>query len=127
MHSVLPPMWMWIVWAAFTVSLLILLAYRGTLTRYEEDQLFLDDASDHQHRENDLVLRKVAKIQPLVRIFTGATCVFDRDYPGTLRLGCHPAVLHVEMPREARKGPQRRKRRCGAGIFCAKWSEISSV
>ena len=66
---------MWIVWAAFACILLALLLYRGTLTRYEEDQLFLDDASDHQHKENDLVLRKVAKLQPLVRVFTGATCL----------------------------------------------------
>jgi hypothetical protein len=66
---------MWIVWAAFACTLLALLLYRGTLTRYEEDQLFLDDASDHQHKENDLVLHKVAKLQPLVRVFTGATCL----------------------------------------------------
>ena len=39
---------MWIVWAAFACVLLALLLYRGTLTRYEEDELFLDDASDHQ-------------------------------------------------------------------------------
>jgi hypothetical protein len=66
---------MWIVWAAFSASLLALLLYRGTLTRYEEDQLFLDDASSHQHQENDAVLRKVAKIQPLVKVFTGVTCL----------------------------------------------------
>ncbi len=82
MHSSLPPMWMWIVWAGFTVTLLALLAYRGTLTRYEDDQLFLDDASDHQHKENDLVLRKVAKIQPLVRICTGATCILTATILG---------------------------------------------
>jgi hypothetical protein len=66
---------MWIVWAAFSASLLALLLYRGTLTRYEEDQLFLDDASSHQHQENDAVLRKVAKIQPLVEVFSGVTCL----------------------------------------------------
>ena len=82
MHSSLPPMWMWIVWAGFTITLLVLLAYRGTLTRYEEDQLFLDDASDHQHKENDLVLRRVAKIQPFVRIFTGAPCVLTATILG---------------------------------------------
>jgi hypothetical protein len=74
MHS-LPPLWMWIAWACFAATLLILLLYRGTLTRYEEDQLFLDDASEFQHKENDEVLRKVKRIQPLVRILTGATCV----------------------------------------------------
>ena len=33
---------LWIVWAAVLVNLLILLAYRGTITRYEEDQIFLN-------------------------------------------------------------------------------------
>lgn len=66
---------MWIVWAAFACVLLALLLYRGTLTRYEEDSLFLDESSDHQHKENDAVLRKVAKIQPLVKVVTGATCL----------------------------------------------------
>jgi hypothetical protein len=74
MHFI-PPLWMWIIWACFAATLLILLLYRGTLTRYEEDQLFLDDCSEHQHKENDALLRKVARIQPLVKIFTGATCV----------------------------------------------------
>lgn len=66
---------LWIIWAAFAVSLLILLLYRGTITRYEEDQLFLDDSSDLQHRENDAILRKLAKIQPFLRVFTGVTSI----------------------------------------------------
>lgn len=74
MYSI-PPMWMWILWGCFAGALLLLLAYRSTLTRYEEDQLFLDDSSQHQHQENDALLRKVARIRPLIRIFTGATFV----------------------------------------------------
>jgi hypothetical protein len=82
MHSHLPPLWMWIVWAGFAAVLLLLLAYRGTLTRYEEDQLFLDDCSEHQHKENDALLRKVAKLQPVVRILTGATCLLTATILG---------------------------------------------
>ena len=37
---------------------------------------------DYQHKENDLLLRKVAKLQPLVRIFTGATCVLTATILG---------------------------------------------
>jgi hypothetical protein len=44
-------LYLWIVWAGVLAILLILLAYRGTLTRYEEDQLFLDEAGDHQKKE----------------------------------------------------------------------------
>lgn len=68
---------LWIVWAGVLAILLVLLAYRGTLTRYEEDQLFLDDAGDHQKKEQTEILVKVNKIQPFVRIATGATCVLS--------------------------------------------------
>ena len=68
-------LYLWIVWAGVLAILLILLAYRGTLTRYEEDQLFLDEAEDHQKKEQNEILAKVNKIQPFVRIATGATCV----------------------------------------------------
>lgn len=66
---------LWIVWAGFAAVLCVLLLYRGTLTRYEEDQLFLDHSSDHQHRDNDAVLNKVARLRPFVRIFMGAACL----------------------------------------------------
>jgi hypothetical protein len=66
---------LWIVWAGVLAILLILLAYRGTITRYEEDQIFLDDCAEHQKKEQTEILAKVSKIQPFVRIATGATCV----------------------------------------------------
>jgi membrane-associated PAP2 superfamily phosphatase len=70
-------LYLWIVWAGVLAILLILLAYRGTLTRYEEDQLFLDEAGDHQKREQNEILTKVSKITPFVKIATGATCVLS--------------------------------------------------
>jgi Tfp pilus assembly protein PilN len=68
---------LWIVWAGVLAILLILLAYRGTITRYEEDQLFLDEAADHQKTEQNEIVAKVNRIQPFVRIATGATCVLS--------------------------------------------------
>ena len=68
---------LWIVWAVVTTLLLALLAYRGTLTRYEEDQLFLDPAGGHQQQEQNLIVQKVNKIQPFVRVVMGATCVLS--------------------------------------------------
>jgi hypothetical protein len=64
---------LWIIWAVFAGVLLMLLLYRGTITRYEDDQLFLDDISDRQHQENDAIIRKLGKIQPFLRVFTGVT------------------------------------------------------
>lgn len=80
MHS--PPLWIWIAWGIFTALLLTLLAYQGTLTRYEEDQLFLNDNSEMQHKENDAVLHKVARLRPLLRICLGATCVLTAAIVG---------------------------------------------
>ena len=62
----------WIVWAALGLILLGLIMYRGSITRYEEDQLFLDDANEMQHREQDAILQKVKRIEPVIRIFGGA-------------------------------------------------------
>jgi len=66
---------LWIVWAGVLAILLILLAYRGTITRYEEDQIFLDDSSTMEKNQQTEILAKVQKIEPFVRIATGATCV----------------------------------------------------
>lgn len=65
----------WVVWAGVITLLLILLVYRSNLTRYEEDQIFLDDAGSHQKREQEDILVKVRKIQPIIHLVTGATCV----------------------------------------------------
>jgi hypothetical protein len=63
----------WIVWAAIITFLLILLVYRSNLTRYEEDQIFLDDSGNHQKKEQEDLLVKVNKIQPVIRIVGAAT------------------------------------------------------
>ena len=68
---------MWIIWAVFTATLLVLLLYRGTLTRYEEDQIFLDDSSNMQQQEQSAIVRKVQRMQPALRIAIGATCVMS--------------------------------------------------
>jgi hypothetical protein len=58
-----------IVWAAVTACFLGLLAYKGQLTRYEEDQLFLNEAViTHEQTLQSEIVRKVTKIQPFVRV-----------------------------------------------------------
>jgi len=58
-----------IVWAALAACFLALLAYRGQLTRYEEDQLFLSDNHSNEQDEQSEIVRKVNRIRPLVNIF----------------------------------------------------------
>lgn len=68
---------MWGVWAAILTALFILMVYRGTLTIHEEDQLFLGEVANasHEHEEQQDVLRRLNKIEPLVKIFSGASAV----------------------------------------------------
>ncbi len=66
---------MLIVWGIIAACFLALLAYRGQLTRYEEDQLFLSDTESNEQREQSEIVRKVNRISPLIRILGVATAV----------------------------------------------------
>lgn len=68
---------LWIVWGGVAVILLVLLGYRGTLTRYEEDQIFLDEAGNHHAQEQTEILAKVRKIDPFVRMAIAATVLMS--------------------------------------------------
>jgi hypothetical protein len=60
------------VWAVLTACFFALLLYRGMLTRYEEDQIFLSDEINPHEELQMNVIRKVQKIEPIVRIVGGA-------------------------------------------------------
>ena len=51
-----------VVWGIFTVSLIILLIYRSTLTMHEEESLYLDDANSHMQQEQTELLVKVNRL-----------------------------------------------------------------
>jgi len=71
--SVIPVML--IVWGIIAAIFLALLAYRGQLTRYEEDQLFLSDTESNEQREQSEIVRKVNQLQPIIRVLGVATAV----------------------------------------------------
>jgi hypothetical protein len=71
-----------IVWAAILACFLGLLAYKGQLTRYEEDQLFLNDTVSHEQQFQTEIIRKVTKIQPFVRVFGVATAIMTAGIIG---------------------------------------------
>ncbi len=64
--------WSLIVWGVVTGILLILLFYRSTLTRQEDDQLFIDESSSSRATEQSQLIAKVNRINPLVKL-VGAT------------------------------------------------------
>lgn len=82
----------WVVWAGVITFLLILLVYRSNLTRYEEDQIFLDDSGSHQKKEQEDLLVRVNKVQPLIRVVTGLTCVLTA---GILGVYVWDALAHL--------------------------------
>jgi hypothetical protein len=64
--------WLLIAWGVVTGVLLVLLFYRSTLTRQEDDQLFIDESSSSRATEQSQLIAKVNKINPLVKL-VGAT------------------------------------------------------
>ena len=79
-----------IVWAAILACFLGLLAYKGQLTRYEEDQLFLNDNVSHEQQFQTEIIRKVTKIQPFVRVFGVATAIMTAGIIGIFSHGAMP-------------------------------------
>ena len=61
-----------IVWAVLITCLLALLVYRGQLSRYEEEQLFLNDVVTPEQELQQSIVRRLDKIDPIVKIVGGA-------------------------------------------------------
>lgn len=59
---------MWIVWGVLVLLTAVLYIYRSTLTKDEEDQIFLDDSFQHEQTAQAAIIAKVNKVQPLLRI-----------------------------------------------------------
>ena len=56
-----------VVWAIMTGLFLALLAYNGTITRYEDNQLFLADINANEQERQTTIVRRVNKTLPFVR------------------------------------------------------------
>ena len=56
-----------IIWAVLTGLFLALLAYNATITRYEENQLFLADINVNEQQQQTAIVRRVNKILPFIR------------------------------------------------------------
>ena len=67
-----------VIWAVLTGLFLALLAYNATITRYEENQLFLDDASANaiEQQQQNSILRKVNKLVPAIRTLGVLSAIF---------------------------------------------------
>jgi hypothetical protein len=59
---------MWGVWGVLAVAAAALYLYRSSLTRDEEDQIYLDDAFQHERSAQEAIVARVEKIEPLLRV-----------------------------------------------------------
>ena len=62
-----------VVWAVVTGIFLALLAYNGTITRYEDNQVFLSDTSAVEEGRQSVIVDRVHRTQPFIRA-SGALC-----------------------------------------------------
>jgi len=61
---------MWSVWGVLVLVMAGLFIYRSSLSKDEEDQVFLDDAFTHERTAQAAIVAKINKVQPLVRAAT---------------------------------------------------------
>lgn len=59
---------MWTVWGVLVASMLLLHVYRSSLEKNEDDQLFLDDSFDHERAEQSVIVSKVQRLEPALRV-----------------------------------------------------------
>lgn len=59
---------LWSVWGGLVVLMAALHVYRSTLTRDEEDQLFLDDSFEQEKNAQAVIATKVGRVEPIVQI-----------------------------------------------------------
>ena len=74
---------MWAVWGVLALVTAALFVYRTSLTKDEEDQIFLDDSFDHERNAQAAIVAKVNRVQPYVRIslwLLGAATIFVIGY-----------------------------------------------
>jgi hypothetical protein len=81
-----------IAWGAVGAVLLVLLGYRGTLTRYEEDQIFLNDAVSVESQEQGEIQRKLLVIRPYLVVMVWAIGLLTA---GILGLFVRDMLVHL--------------------------------
>lgn len=59
---------MWVVWGVLVTFTAALYIYRSSLTKDEEDQIFLDESFDHEKAAQAAIVAKVSKVEPILRV-----------------------------------------------------------
>jgi hypothetical protein len=59
---------MWSVWTVLVVVMAALHVYRSSLTRDEEDQVFLDDSFEQMRSAQASIVARVSKVEPALHV-----------------------------------------------------------
>jgi len=59
---------MWTVWGVLVVTAAILHVYRGSLTKDEADQIFLDDSFEQEKATQAAIVARVNKVEPILKL-----------------------------------------------------------
>ena len=57
--------WMWVVWAVLLLVFIAFKVYVSRLSRNEDDQLVLQDSSNHVRAEQEVILARLQKTKPV--------------------------------------------------------------
>jgi hypothetical protein len=57
-----------VIWAVLTGLFLAMLAYNSTITRYEDNQLFLADINANEQQRQTSIVKQVNKLGPYIRV-----------------------------------------------------------
>lgn len=68
---------MWIVWAVLAVITAVLYAYRSSLGRDEDAQVFLDEAFEHEKVMQSQIVARINRVNPIVHVSVGITAVMS--------------------------------------------------
>lgn len=69
-------------WVLLGLLFLALHVYRSTLTRYEDEKLFLDGLDEYGEQTQNDIIRKVTRLQPLMNLIGTATAIMSLGIVG---------------------------------------------
>ena len=72
----------YLLWVFFALLFLGLMVYRSRLTRYEDEKLFLDGLDENGEQNQNDIIRKVTRLQPLVNVLGTATALMSLGIVG---------------------------------------------
>ncbi len=59
---------MWSIWGVLVVVAIVLHLYRESVSKNEEDQIYLDEAFDHEKQAQAEIIEKINKVEPILKI-----------------------------------------------------------